>query len=50
VLGFRLGDVVIFEKREPVTAAKFIIKVHCLFYCLALFVGWNFALDGIANG
>ena len=30
------GDVAVFENRQPVTAIKFITKVHCLFYCLAL--------------
>ncbi len=32
------GDVAIFEDRQPVTVSKCMIKVHCLFYCLALFV------------
>jgi len=37
----RLGDVAAFENRQPLTAAKFITKSSCLFYCSALFAGWN---------
>jgi len=35
----RLGDVAVFENRQPVTAAKFINKSSLFILCLALFIG-----------
>jgi len=36
-------DVAVFERHRLVTKANFRIKVDCLFYCSALFVGWNWS-------
>jgi hypothetical protein len=39
-----------FENRQPGTIAKFINKVHCLFYCLALFVRLELKLTSERKG